>query len=892
MRGSIAVVHKLFPLDVDGVLGGAETVTVETAIGLKKAGWKVYVFGWIVGGNKVKDGVHFIDYGEDYRLYDVFQRYKDINFEACLSVQAYSIKTLLSFENIKRHFLIPQDMSFVDHQVGTYFINKYVDGVICISDFQKKAYLEWGIEKEKLVKLPYGIDANIYRPISERKINRIMFAGATIKEKGIDILVEAFKIVKRQIPNLELHIYGDSSLWGRKDSITESKEGIFLHGKVKKEEIIKAYSESALCIIPTVPELYKESLPRSSLEAQACGCPVIGTRSGGLPETFINGETGFLVDHLSAQSLADTILKALSDKEKLKPMSERCTDHIRENFLWEKQIKRLEEYILSVNPSEPKINNLTYKDLKILYYTEVPLMPSKTSSCNRNYQIIKILLEKGVHIVYTHGFFINKTEKEIEELSLSYKNFEVKLPIYKNLKLMDEVDLLWITEAWDLDRLRKALSLARRAKLAYGIPVVFDAMDSVYKHMLSAKSAGKDISDDELKAIFSIEKELYELSDIAIFVSEEDREFAVKELGLSRDRSLIISNIHYPEEILANERRKSLCFIGGVLNFNNLLAIKYFLNEVYHHILKKDKNIEFYVIGDRTDELKLEDLVRDRELLELYRGKVHFVGWVKDINREVKKHSLSVAPLVSGSGIKGKILNSLECGVPVVTTPKGVEGFDELESSGILVAERPEEFADLVVKVMNDNSLRERLSKMGLKYVRERFSVEKASRTLDSLTPLMREAIKKAHSNYKAYSYRVFSDYKLFMPDGYIKTDDTERVIRAVLGLTGDKFQVISFNFTDVYVTESSIRPSFFYDPPESYRWVPALIKKDLPKNFLSKSETNHLHLDLILCYKELRMWGLKGNLISFGLKHKMFFRKYPLLERMAKKIYRILQRI
>ncbi|MFN3813767.1 MAG: glycosyltransferase family 4 protein, partial [Aquificaceae bacterium] len=489
MKGSIAIVHKLFPIDVDGVLGGAETVTVETAIGLKKAGWEVYVFGWIVDGDKVRDDIHFIDYGEDYRLYDVFQRYKNINFEACFSVQAYSVKTLIGFENIKRHFLIPQDMSFVDHQVGTYFINKYVDGVICLSEFQKRAYLEWGVKEEKLIKIPYGIDISKYRPISEKKIDRIIFAGATIKEKGIDILIDAFKKVKSQLPHLELHIYGDSSLWGRKESIEVKDIGIFLHGKVGKEEIIKAYSESILCVIPTVPELYRESLPRSSLEAQACGCPVIGTKSGGLPETFIDGETGFLLDPLSSQSLANTILKALSHRERLRLMSERCIEHIKESFLWEKQIEKLEDYILSVKPRGFKIDGLAYKGLKILYYTEVPLMPSKTSSCNRNYQTIKILLEKGADITYTHGFFINKAEKEVERLSKLYKNFRLRFPIYKNLNLMDEVDVFWITEVWDLDRLRKALNLARRAKLIYGVPVVFDAMDSLYKHMLSGKSA-------------------------------------------------------------------------------------------------------------------------------------------------------------------------------------------------------------------------------------------------------------------------------------------------------------------------------------------------------------------------------------------------------------------
>jgi glycosyltransferase involved in cell wall biosynthesis len=890
MKGKLIFVHKLFPVDPKGVLGGAETVSVETAVGLANAGWEVYFFGHLPKGNQIVDGVRFIDYGENYNLYEVFKEYKDMEFDACICVHAYPVKTLLSFENIKRFFLLPQDMHFIEHRAGPHFINRYLDGVICLSDYQKDAYLRWGIKEEKLIKIPYGIDTQRYRPLSERNINKIMFAGATIKEKGIDLLFEAFKKLNSLMPQLELHIYGDASLWGKAQEVKNHPDGlkVFFHGKVSKEELIKAYSESVLCIIPTVPELYQESLPRSSLEAQACGCPVVGTKSGGLPETFLDGQTGFLVDPLSVDNLVKTIKEALEDEDKLKAMSQKAVEFIKENFSFEKQVKRLEDYILSVPPQKERISGITYKDLKILYYAEVPLMPSKTSSCNRDYEILKILLERGANITYTHGFFINSVEPEVEDLHKSYENFHILIPIYTHLTSIRDHDLLWITEAWDLERLRKALNLARRAKLVYNIPVIFDIMDSIYKHMLRWKDAGIEITEDQIKGVYSIEKELYSLSDVVIFVSEEERDFAVKEFSLDINKTFIISNIHSPTDEPPNGQKKSVCFIGGILNPNNLLAIKYFLNKIYPLVLQRDSEIEFYAIGDRTNELKLDQIVEDKSLLKIYEKKVHLVGWVKNIGEEIRKHKLSVAPLISGSGIKGKILNSLEYGVPVVTTSLGVEGFVDVENSGIVVADKPEDIAQAIVELIKDEEKRKKLANKGLSYVRKHFSKSKAEDTLVRMLPMIRKALKLNFSKTKPCKYKVLSDYQVIIPEGYKPADDLDEVFYAVLSEYQDKYHVISFNYLDIYSIEPLSRP-FLEDSPQIYKWMPAIIKKDLQKELLKEGVLRYFHTDTVLCYREHKHRGLRGKLIEMGLRNKMFFKKHPLMEKLAKKIYRLI---
>ncbi|MGB9873865.1 MAG: glycosyltransferase, partial [Hydrogenobacter sp.] len=548
----------------------------------------------------------------------------------------------------------------------------------------------------------------------------------------------------------------------------------------------------------------------------------------------------------------------------------------------------LEDYILSVPPQKERVSSITYKDLKILYYTEVPLMPSKTSSCNRDYEILKILLEKGAKITYTHGFFINGVEPEVEDLHKSYENFHILIPIYTHLTSIRDHDLLWITETWELERLRKALNLARRAKLVYNIPVIFDIMDSIYKHMLRWKDAGVEITEDQIKAVYSVEKELYSLSDVVIFVSEEERDFVVKEFSVDVDKTFIISNIHYPTDNPANGQKKSVCFIGSTLNPNNLLAIKYFLNKIYPLVLQRDSEIEFYAIGDKTNELMLENIVEDKSLLKIYEKKVHLVGWVKKIGEEIRKHKLSVAPLISGSGIKGKILNSLEHGVPVVTTSLGAEGFVDLGNSGIVVADSPEDFAQAIVELIKDEEKRKELANKGLSYVRKHFSRSKAEDTLVRMLPIIRRAIGLNFSKTKPCKYKVLSDYQVILPEGYNRTDDFDEVFYAVLSEYEDKYHLISFNYLDVYSVDPLIRP-FLEDSSQAYKWLPTIIKKDLQKEFLKEGILRWMHTDTILCYREYKRGGVRGKLIEIGLKNKMFFKKHPLMERLAKKIYRLI---
>ena len=132
-----------------------------------------------------------------------------------------------------------------------------------------------------------------------------------------------------------MEVYGSADLWGPKrqeivdwPKVSKTNSAITYCGKQAKEELARAYNRAALCIVPSrVPE----GMSRVSLEAQSCGCPVIGGDESGMTEAIIPGETGLLISEITAEKLARGITAMIDDKKKLQWMSSR-TARFAHNF--------------------------------------------------------------------------------------------------------------------------------------------------------------------------------------------------------------------------------------------------------------------------------------------------------------------------------------------------------------------------------------------------------------------------------------------------------------------------------------------------------------------------------------------------------------------------------
>lgn len=218
----------------------------------------------------------------------------------------------------------------------------------------------------------------------------------------------------------------------------------------------------------------------------------------------------------------------------------------------------------------------------------------------------------------------------------------------------------------------------------------------------------------EAKRLKDIELAIAKESDLVITVTEDDKDALLKEL--KRDIEVaVIPNIHEVEP-LENpfKDRRDILFIGGFLHKPNIDAVIWFVKDIFPIIKRELPQVRFYVIGSNPPP----------EIFDLQGTDVIVTGYVQDVGPYFKNCRLSVAPLRYGAGIKGKITQSLSLGLPVVTTPIGIEGMKGAEGKGCLVADTPHEFAKAVVKLYSDEILWTSLRDDGIMFVKENFSIE------------------------------------------------------------------------------------------------------------------------------------------------------------------------
>jgi len=164
-------------------------------------------------------------------------------------------------------------------------------------------------------------------------------------------------------------------------------------------------------------------------------------------------------------------------------------------------------------------------------------------------------------------------------------------------------------------------------------------------------------------------------------------------------------------DVPAYEERAGLFFIGSFHHPPNEQAVKYLVEKVLP--LVDDKSQKLSVAGGPlTPWLKSQ---KDITVL----------GRVSDERREelLDKARVFACPLLTGSGLKGKIIMALSRGLPVVTTTVGAEGIPH-GNEGLLVADNPEEFARLTDQLLTDPEKWARHSQAAQEIVRKHFSQE------------------------------------------------------------------------------------------------------------------------------------------------------------------------
>ena len=178
-----------------------------------------------------------------------------------------------------------------------------------------------------------GIDPAVpaAAPVSEP---RLLYVGRLAHEKGADLAIDAFALLKQELPAARLTVAGDGPLREELEwQATRAgvRGSIDFLGWVVPGRVTQLISEHAVVIMPS----RQDSLPLVALEAGAMARPVVAARVGGLPEIIVNEETGVLVDSGDARGFADAAARLLSAPAEATRMGRAARARVRDSFNWD-----------------------------------------------------------------------------------------------------------------------------------------------------------------------------------------------------------------------------------------------------------------------------------------------------------------------------------------------------------------------------------------------------------------------------------------------------------------------------------------------------------------------------------------------------------------------------
>lgn len=274
------------------------------------------------------------------KKFDIFHAHDTLFFTTNLAALAKKFDTPPLV--ITNHGLISQtaplwlsDLYY--SSIGKWTLNA-ADKIICYNDIEKEKVIKIGIAPEKIKIIPNGVDTTVFKPIKkEKKYFQILWVGRYKPGKDIETLIEAAKIILNKHDNVKFLLVGNGPLQNNIKmyaSKLDKSEKIRFIDHISNDKMPDIYNESDVFVLPSIDE----GVPRTMLEAMACGLPVVGTK---LPQlTYLITGCGLLVPKRDPQALAEGILKIISDESLALKLGENGRKKVVKKNSWIDTVKK------------------------------------------------------------------------------------------------------------------------------------------------------------------------------------------------------------------------------------------------------------------------------------------------------------------------------------------------------------------------------------------------------------------------------------------------------------------------------------------------------------------------------------------------------------------------
>ena len=207
--------------------------------------------------------------------------------------------------------------------------------------------------QDKLEVIPTGVNTDEFYPIKEKKENSIFFLSVLDefhKYKGLDYLLKALKIVKEEIPSVELIIGGKGVLmdyYQKMASFLDVEANVKFVGYIPEEELISYYSQANVFVLPSISSV-QEGFGIVALEALACQTPVVTTEIVGVADDLQKSNSGIVLKPKDIENLAKTLISILQDRNLQEKMGTNGRKMVISKYTWKEAVKALENVYLTL----------------------------------------------------------------------------------------------------------------------------------------------------------------------------------------------------------------------------------------------------------------------------------------------------------------------------------------------------------------------------------------------------------------------------------------------------------------------------------------------------------------------------------------------------------------
>ena len=205
---------------------------------------------------------------------------------------------------------------------------------VTISPSSRNEMIEFGLIGKGIEIVYSGVDLESFKPAQKSLKPAILYLGRLKAYKSIGVLITAFKLIAEKVPEASLIIAGSGEEENHLKRLAYQlgvEHKITFTGKISEEEKIKLLQKAWVMVNPS----FMEGWGITTIEANACGTPVIGADVPGLRDSIKNFETGYLVSHGDSNGFAEKIIEVLKDLNLRTKMSKKSVAWAN-NFSWSK----------------------------------------------------------------------------------------------------------------------------------------------------------------------------------------------------------------------------------------------------------------------------------------------------------------------------------------------------------------------------------------------------------------------------------------------------------------------------------------------------------------------------------------------------------------------------